>query len=168
VRTAANGLDGLSAAHAFKLDLVILDIMLPGLDRLEVLSRLHGAERSAGEVLAFRHLRIDTSRRPIWLDGQPVELTTIEFDLLRVLAENRGRVRSREQVLEKVWGHDCYGEERVVDVHVSHIRQKLGGAMCARTLLTGQPLDPAWIEKTVDVVLSAMVSEAETRLATMG
>ena len=46
--------------------------------------------------------------------------------MLRTLAEHRGRVLSREQLLEKVWGYDFYGEERVVDVHIGHIRQKLG------------------------------------------
>lgn len=60
------------------------------------------------------------------MDGEPVELTAIEFDLLRVLGENPGIVLSREQILEKVWGYDYYGEIRVVDVHMGHIRQKLG------------------------------------------
>jgi two-component system alkaline phosphatase synthesis response regulator PhoP len=55
-----------------------------------------------------------------------VELTAIEFDLLRALAENPGIVLSREQIIEKVWGYDYYGEIRVVDVHLGHIRQKLG------------------------------------------
>ena len=92
------------------------------------LRRLRGPEHAeAGTVLAFRHIRIDGGSRQIWLDGQPIELTAIEFDLLKVLAENHGRVLSREQLLEKVWGHDYYGEERVVDVHLGHIRQKLGG-----------------------------------------
>jgi two-component system alkaline phosphatase synthesis response regulator PhoP len=55
-----------------------------------------------------------------------VSLTPIEFDLLKTLAEHHGLVLSREQLLERVWGHDFYGEERVVDVHIGHIRQKLG------------------------------------------
>jgi len=62
----------------------------------------------------------------VWLDDRPVELTTVEFDLLRALAEHPGRVLSREQLLEKVWGYDYYGEIRVVDVHIGHIRRKLG------------------------------------------
>jgi two-component system alkaline phosphatase synthesis response regulator PhoP len=60
------------------------------------------------------------------VDDEPVELTAIEFDLLKTLAAHRGLVLSRDQLLEKVWGYDFYGEERVVDVHVGHIRQKLG------------------------------------------
>ncbi|MBU2610084.1 MAG: winged helix-turn-helix domain-containing protein, partial [Chloroflexi bacterium] len=56
----------------------------------------------------------------------PVELTAIEFDLLKALAENRGRVLTREQLLEKVWGYDYFGDTRVVDVHLGHVRQKLG------------------------------------------
>jgi two-component system alkaline phosphatase synthesis response regulator PhoP len=55
-----------------------------------------------------------------------VALTAVEFELLETLAEHQGLVLSREQLIEKVWGHDYYGEERVVDVHVGHIRQKLG------------------------------------------
>jgi two-component system alkaline phosphatase synthesis response regulator PhoP len=55
-----------------------------------------------------------------------IELTTIEFDLLRALAENRGRVLSRDQLLEKVWGYEFFGDTRVVDVHIGHVRQKLG------------------------------------------
>jgi two-component system alkaline phosphatase synthesis response regulator PhoP len=81
---------------------------------------------SESSMLSFRHVRIDTGRRQAWVDGDPVELTAIEFDLLRTLAEHHGRVLSREQLLEKVWGYDFYGEERVVDVHIGHIRQKLG------------------------------------------
>ncbi len=180
VRTATDGPGGLLAARTFKPDLVILDIMLPGLDGLEVLARLRresdvyvilltarteetdrvvglsvgaddyvtkpfsarelvarvkaalrrlrGAEHSGvSTVLAFRHIRLDGGSRQVWLDGQLVDLTAIEFDLLKALAENHSRVLSREQLLEKVWGFDYYGELRVVDVHLGHIRQKLGG-----------------------------------------
>jgi two-component system alkaline phosphatase synthesis response regulator PhoP len=81
---------------------------------------------SGASVLAFRHVRIDGGARQVQVDGQPVELTAIEFDLLHSLAEQRGRVLSREQLLEKVWGGTYYGEMRVVDVHLGHIRQKLG------------------------------------------
>lgn len=76
-------------------------------------------------VLVFGRLRIDPEARVVWKNGEPVELTAIEFDLLYTLAEHYGRVLSREQLLQQVWGHDFYGEERVVDVHLGHIRKKI-------------------------------------------
>jgi two-component system alkaline phosphatase synthesis response regulator PhoP len=77
-------------------------------------------------VYAFRHLRMDAGARTVTVDENPIELTAIEFDLLKALVENRGRVLSREQLLEKVWGGEYFGEMRVVDVHLGHLRQKLG------------------------------------------
>lgn len=180
VLTATDGLSGLKTARAFKPDLVILDIMLPGMDGLELLSRLRresevyvilltakteetdkivglgvGADDymtkpfspreltarvkaalrriqtgtgsgSETGMLAFRHLRMDLGARTVSVDESPVDLTAIEFDLLKALAENRGRVLTRERLLEKVWGADYFGEMRVVDVHLGHVRQKLG------------------------------------------
>ena len=66
------------------------------------------------------------SAHTVSVDDVSIELTSIEFDLLRALAENRGRVLSREQLLEKIWGAEYFGEMRVVDVHLGHVRQKLG------------------------------------------
>jgi two-component system alkaline phosphatase synthesis response regulator PhoP len=180
VYTAADGPAALKAVHAFKPDLVVLDVMLPGLDGLEVLTRLRresdayvilltarteetdkivglsvGADdyvtkpfsprelvarvkaalrrRQSGagpgpgaEALEFKKTRIDVVGRKVSVGGAAVELTAIEFDLLKALAENRGRVLSREQLLETVWGYDYFGDTRVVDVHLGHVRQKLG------------------------------------------
>jgi two-component system alkaline phosphatase synthesis response regulator PhoP len=77
--------------------------------------------------MAFKRITIDTAARIVTVDGHPIDLTAIEFDLLKALAENRGRVLTREQLLEKVWGGSYFGEIRVVDVHLGHVRQKLGG-----------------------------------------
>lgn len=179
VYEAQDGLSGLKAAKVYKPDILVLDIMLPGMDGLEVLAHLRresdiyvilltakteeidkiiglavgaddymtkpfsprelvarvkaalrrlrvGGSLAGTEVLVFRHVRIDTGSRQVWLDDILLELTTIEFDLLRTLGEHRGKVLSREQLLEKVWGYEYYGEVRVVDVHIGHIRQKLG------------------------------------------
>lgn len=180
VYTAADGNAGLKAARAFKPDLIILDLMLPGIDGIELLSRLRresevyvimltarteetdkivglsvgaddyvtkpfsprelvarvkaalrrlktgaGASVENG-VLSFKYIRIDPGARTVSVDDVPIELTAIEFDLLHALAENRGRVLTREQLLEKVWGGEYFGEMRVVDVHLGHVRQKLG------------------------------------------
>ena len=81
---------------------------------------------SESAPLDFAKLRIDTAGRRVTVSGAPVELTAIEFDLLKALAENRGRVLTREQLLEKVWGYDYFGDTRVVDVHLGHVRRKLG------------------------------------------
>jgi two-component system alkaline phosphatase synthesis response regulator PhoP len=69
---------------------------------------------------------MDVGARLVTVNENPIELTAIEFDLLRALIEHRGRVLSREQLLEKVWGGEYFGEQRVVDVHLGHVRQKLG------------------------------------------
>ncbi len=78
------------------------------------------------EVLRFDGLTIDPARREVVCDGLSVEMTTLEFDLLVALAGSPGRVFSREQLMEKVWGWDYFGVDRVVDVHVVSIRKALG------------------------------------------
>jgi DNA-binding response OmpR family regulator len=77
-------------------------------------------------VLAFDGLAIDPERREISTDAGPVTLSALEFDLLLALASAPGRVFSRAQLLEQVWGYDFYGDERVVDVHIRGMRAALG------------------------------------------
>jgi two-component system alkaline phosphatase synthesis response regulator PhoP len=90
-----------------------------------ILRRGRGAP-SGEQSLFFNHLHIDPARREVRRDGQPVDLTPLEFDLLKALAAYPGMVFSRGHLLKEVWGHDFYGEERVVDVHIGLIRKKLG------------------------------------------
>jgi two-component system alkaline phosphatase synthesis response regulator PhoP len=178
VRTAMEGAAGLALARTFEPDVIVLDIMLPGIDGIEFLTRLRresdvyvimltarteetdkivglsvgaddyvtkpfsprelvarikaalrrlkdGVGPAEGDVLTFAHVRVDPTARRVWVEGEEVDLTATEFDLLHVLAENHGRVLTREQLLQKVWGYDYYGDDRVVDVHVGHIRRKL-------------------------------------------
>jgi len=75
--------------------------------------------------MVFRRLRINPGARRCWKDDAPVDLTALEFDLLHALAQHHGRVLSREQLIEQVWGSDYYGDERVVDVHLGHLRKKV-------------------------------------------
>ena len=176
VQTAADGPAGLKTARAWQPDLVVLDIMLPGLDGLEILRQLRqdsdvyvlmltaradesdkivgltlgaddyltkpfsprelaarvkailrrGRGANAKEpALRLGRLRIDVEARQTRKDDQPVDLTRTEFDLLHALARYPGRVLSREQLIEQVWGYDYYGDERVVDVHIGRIRKKI-------------------------------------------
>ena len=85
-------------------------------------------------MLSFKHVLIDVGAHTVSVDDVPIELTTIEFDLLLALAENHGRVLSREQLLEKIWGSEYFGEMRVVDVHLGHVRQKLGNEALIATV----------------------------------
>lgn len=179
IHTAQDGISGLEKARKLHPEIIVLDIMLPGMDGLEVLTQLRRESNvyvilltakteetdkivglSVGaddyvtkpfspreltarvkaalrrlkvkgqdadkDILAFQTIRIHPGSRKVWVKEEEVELTAMEFDLLGVLAEHQGLVLSREQLLEKVWGHDYFGELRVVDVHVGHIRQKLG------------------------------------------
>lgn len=87
-------------------------------------STLAGAEEPE-RPLTFAGLVVDPLRREVVVDGAPIELSTLEFDLLAALASSPGRVLSRAQLLEKVWGWDYYGVDRVVDVHIANIRKRL-------------------------------------------
>jgi len=187
IYTAADGNAALQAIRAFKPDVVVLDIMLPGIDGLEVLRRLRqessawvimltarteemdkilglkmGADdyltkpfsprevvarieamlRRGGQLpgmtdapLVFGSLRIDAGARQVTWAGQPVDLTPIEFDLLYALARHHGRVLSRDQLIEQVWGYDYFGDDRVVDVHIGRLRKKLDVAGDASKLV---------------------------------
>jgi two-component system, OmpR family, alkaline phosphatase synthesis response regulator PhoP len=89
-----------------------------------VLRRSRDMSASAPPLL-FQRLRIAPEAHQVWKDDLELELTAIEFDLLHALARHRGRVLSREQLIEQVWGNDFYGDDRVVDVHLGHLRKKI-------------------------------------------
>jgi DNA-binding response OmpR family regulator len=101
-----------------------------------VLRRAEAAADAAGvtggrgpvedHVHRFDGLVIDEDRHEVLLDGAPVDLSALQFSLLLALASSPGRVYSRSQLLEQVWGYDFYGDERVVDVHVRNLRKALG------------------------------------------
>jgi DNA-binding response OmpR family regulator len=86
-------------------------------------------QRSAGrrptDRLRFSHLEIDLRGRQVFRDGQMIDLTPKEFDLLELLARHPGQVFGRETLLERVWGYDFAGDSRTVDVHVGRLRRKL-------------------------------------------
>jgi DNA-binding response OmpR family regulator len=91
-----------------------------------VLRRGRESQRADEELLRFEGLEVDLARHQVHRDGEPVELTALEFDLLAALASAPGRVFTRRQLIERVWGWDFFGDERVVDVHVRNLRRTLG------------------------------------------
>lgn len=90
-----------------------------------VLRRAQPPAEQGEETLKRGPLLIDASRRNVTRYDEPIELTALEFDLLHSLARYPGRVYRRDELLERVWGSDFTGVDRVVDVHVSNLRQKL-------------------------------------------
>jgi DNA-binding response OmpR family regulator len=175
---ARDGEEALARFGEQHVDLVVLDVMLPKFDGLEVCKRLRasstvpiimltarddeldkvlGLELGADDYITkpfsireFRSrvrallrraaipsgedgaeaierdgLRIDVARRDVEVRGNPVQLTYVEFELLRKLAMSPGRVFSREMLLQSLWGGADYREPRTIDVHVRHLREKL-------------------------------------------
>ena len=181
VVAADDGLAALDLARRHRPTVVVLDLMLPGLDGLEVCRRLRafsdayvimltaraeevdrvvGLEVGADDYLTkpfsprelvarvramlrrprqgppaapdlppaqrFGALLIDHARHEVTVAGQPLALTPLEFALLTTLAAHPGRVFTRAQLLERVWGDDYFGDDHVVDVHIANLRKKLG------------------------------------------
>ena len=107
------------------------DFVLSPVDRTELrvrLGRLHSSSPAVADddVIRFRDLQLNTATYQATVGGEPRDLTFMEYELLRFLVENPGRVWSRDQILSKVWGYDYFGGSRTVDVHVRRLRAKLG------------------------------------------
>ncbi len=182
VKLAFDGPSGLAEAEAKNYDLIVLDLMLPGMDGLEICRRLRGKANytpilmltaktseldrvlglelgaddyltkpfSLPELMArvkaiFRRvdalaqggpaisgsidaggIKIDTAKRSVSVDGKTVELTSKEFDLLLHFARNPGRVYTRAQLLDMVWGYGHAGYEHTVNCHINRLRAKIG------------------------------------------
>jgi DNA-binding response OmpR family regulator len=179
VVSARDGEEALARFAEQAVDLVVLDIMLPKLDGLEVCKRLRtsstvpiimltarddeldkvlglelGADDYITKPFSIREFRsrvrallrraslqrieaeepqrieigelvIDLERRVVEVRGEPAQLTYVEFELFRIMASHPGRVYSRRQLLEELWGSADYRDPRTVDVHVRHLREKL-------------------------------------------
>jgi DNA-binding response OmpR family regulator len=175
-----DGEAGLAAARKHSPDLVLLDVMMPGLDGLDVCRRLKSDPSTAGalvimvtakgeegdrvlglelgaddyvtkpfamkellarvkallrraespatasEILKAGPLLLDTGRRTVRVAGKPAELTTTEFDLLHALAARRGKVLSREDLIQAARGAESTITDRTIDVHIASLRRKLG------------------------------------------
>jgi DNA-binding response OmpR family regulator len=183
VELAHDGPGAVTVARDWRPDLVVLDVMLPGMDGIEVCRQIRGftdayiimltardeeVDKVVGlsvgaddylvkpfspreliarvramlrrprivtgsatpdqEIAPLRvgALAVDALARTVTVDDRPVELTRTEFDLLAAMAERPHAAFSRRQLIDAVWGGEWYGDEHVVDVHVGHLRRKLG------------------------------------------
>jgi DNA-binding response OmpR family regulator len=106
----------------------ISDFIIAPVDPIELRLRLQrlSSEAANNDVLVFKDLELNTLTYQATLVGTPLDLTFMEYELLRFMVENPIRVWSREQLLSKVWGYDYYGGARTVDVHIRRLRSKLG------------------------------------------
>lgn len=204
VVTAADGLTAVEAAREHRPDVVVLDLMLPGIDGLEVcrqlrafsdayvimltaraeeVDRIVGLEVGADDYLTkpfsprelvarvramlrrprqgaateaagtveprrFGELAIDEPRHMVTVGDEPVALTPLEFSLLTTLAAYPGRVYTRDQLLEHVWGVDYFGDDHVVDVHIGNLRKKLSDdAAAPRYIETVRGVGYRFVEK---------------------
>ncbi len=104
---------------------------------MELLSRIRAVLRRCAplkSIIAMGGVVLDNEAHTVTVKGRPVELTYKEFELLRCLMENPGKVFTRDMLLERIWGYDFGGETRTVDVHVRTLRQKLDGADIVKTI----------------------------------
>ncbi len=174
-----DGRRGLAQAFAVSYDLILLDVMLPGLDGFEVLRQVRrrsavpiimltartdkvdriagldsgaddylpkpfdpeeltarmravlrcagGMGRAGADAIEVNGVKLSAGTREVWADGKPIELTTIEFDILDLIARAAGRVVSRHELTAAIHQRPISPLDRSLDVHVSHIRKKLGG-----------------------------------------
>ena len=178
VLQARDGEEALERFEHEEVDLVVLDLMLPALDGLDVCRRLRaqssvpiimltarddeldkvvglelgaddyitkpfsirefrsrvrallrrsaiGGDTESKELIALEGVEIDAAKRTVHLNGDPITLTYVEFELLRAMASSPGRVFTRQALLESLWGNSAYREPRTIDVHVRHLREKL-------------------------------------------
>lgn len=94
-----------------------------------------GGNKPSGSLWQYKTLKIDDSARIVYLDGQRVEMTPKEYNLLKYLINNENRVVTREQLLSQIWGYDFFGDDRTLDTHMKLLRKKLGDyGQCIVTL----------------------------------
>ncbi len=108
------------------------DYITKPFDIMELISRVNALLRrtapETGNIITYKKIKMYLSERLVTVDEKPITLTYKEFEVLQLLAENRGRVLTRDMLMNSVWGTDFKGESRTVDVHIRTLRQKLGEA----------------------------------------
>lgn len=92
-----------------------------------VLRRTENKEQSSSDLLSYETLILDTKRIKASVDGEEVPLTKKEFEILRLLLENKGNVFSREEILSRIWKDEVYVLDRTIDVNITRLRKKIGG-----------------------------------------
>ncbi|MDE6873515.1 MAG: response regulator transcription factor [Lachnospiraceae bacterium] len=93
--------------------------------RVEAVLRRNGQKKEQGQVFRFGELVLEVEEMRVFRGGEEISLTKIEFELLKLFMENPGRVFTRDNLLNQVWGYDFCGEEKAVNIHIMNLRRKL-------------------------------------------
>jgi len=127
VHVVYRGDEALRVLNDFHPDAIILDVMLPGMDGYEILKKIPDNDRiGIIMVTAKGDIVLSKSKRMVIAGDKQLDLTPKEFDTLALLLSNPGRVYTREQLLNLIWGMEYYGDTRTVDIHIQRVRKKLG------------------------------------------
>jgi two-component system alkaline phosphatase synthesis response regulator PhoP len=180
VYTAENGREGIEKINQINFDLIILDLMMPEVDGIQLCKYVRGNEKfetipiimltakstetdkifgleigaddyitkpfsvkelqarvkallrrssmesnTTEEVINYKNMKINTSQHIVSINDEEIRLTLKEYEVLLLLATNKGKVFTRDNLLNEVWGYDYIGETRTVDVHIRHLRKKI-------------------------------------------
>ena len=138
---AADGMEAVSLCKENDYDIVLLDVMMPKLDGYskpfslkELMARINAVlnrklakiEAEEKSELAYKGILVDLQGRIVKVDGNRVELTPKEYELLVYLMRNKNIALSRERLLSEIWGYDFFGEDRTIDTHIKNLRANLG------------------------------------------
>ena len=94
--------------------------------RIDAIVRRAGSQAPANDIVEIGGLKIDFTARIVSIDGEKIDMSPKEYDLLFYMVKNRGKALTREQILTEVWGYDYYGDDRTLDTHIKLIRKELG------------------------------------------
>ncbi len=120
-----DGLDAIPAWERVRPDLIVLDLMLPGMSGTEICRAIRARSDVPIIMLTARDAEVDRVRHEVRVDGASVELPPKEFDLLAHLVESAGRVLTRGQLIDEIWGSDYVGDTKTLDVHIRRLRTRV-------------------------------------------
>ena len=104
------------------------DYIVKPFESMELLARIEVVLRRTGkfsDIFEYRNIKVDFAKREVFKNNEKIEMTAQEFELLKVLIQNKNLALSREKLLESAWGYDYYGDTRTVDMHIQRLRKKL-------------------------------------------
>ena len=104
------------------------DYIVKPFESMELLARIEVVLRRTGkfsDIFEYRNIKVDFAKREVFKNNEKIEMTAQEFELLKVLIQNKNSALSREKLLESAWGYDYYGDTRTVDMHIQRLRKKL-------------------------------------------